>query len=105
MSRLSGAQDSLCLSELQYLSQLRGFPNGYGGLRVSHTAETGRGTARHGLDTDLRFPVDPPQTIERPGPEPGLWCHLVAKFGIATGSDVRFQGCDFLFSSIYLFIS
>lgn len=71
---------------------------------MSHTAETGRGTSRQGLDADLRVPVDP-QTIERPGPGPGLCCHLVADAGIAAGSDAPFPGmrlCVQLGFSVYL---
>lgn len=64
---------------------------GAGGLRVSHTAETSRGTTRQGLDADLRVPVDP-QATERRGPEQELCCHLVAEFGTAAGSDTLSPG-------------
>ena len=62
---------------------------------MSHTAETVRGTARQGLDADLRVPVDP-QTIERPGPEPGFAATSWQMLELPLGPMLPFQGCEFV---------
>lgn len=64
---------------------------GTGGPRVSHTAETDRGTPRQGGDAGLRVLVDP-QATESLGPEWDLCCHLVAYVGTAAGSDALSLG-------------